>query len=207
MNYGPDVGRVVADITVSLDGFVAAPGVDLAHGLGRDGAGLHVWALAGSDEDTAILDEALGRTGAVIMGRTLFDIVDGPEGWSDTMAYGADRDPANPPPCFVVTHTQPPHVRLTDRMTIVTTGPEDALAQAREAAGGRDVVIMGGGAIIASYLAAGLVDELSLHIAPLALGGGTRLFDRHLEGFELVSCVPTRNAIHVSYRVARPGGS
>jgi dihydrofolate reductase len=195
------MGKVVADITISLDGYVTAPGADLEHGLGVDGEALHNWVFAGTRTDQRILDSGVNETGAVIMGRTLFDIVDAPGGWSETRGYGADRDQSAPPPCFVVTHTEPDHVRLRDQMTIVTTGIFDALTQARQAAGDRDVVIMGGGATIASYLAAGLVDELSLHIAPLALGGGTPLFDRRTEGFDLLSCVTTPNSLHVRYHI------
>ncbi len=167
------MGTVIADITISLDGYVTAPGVDLEHGLGVGGEDLHVWALDGTDEDRRILDATADATGAVVMGRTLFDIVDGPHGWSGDMGYGAKRDQSAPPPVFVVTHSAPESVRLTDRMHIVTDGLPAALDRAQEAAGDRDVVIMGGGAIIASALRAGLVDVLSLHIAPLALGGGT----------------------------------
>ena len=123
---------VILDITISLDGFVTAPNAGPDNGLGDDGLALHAWAIGDrTPEDLAILAGAEGATGAVVMGRNTFDVVDGPHGWNDTMHYGADQgDAAAQPPCFVVTHEAPAHVRLTDRMTIVTTGLRDAIAQA-----------------------------------------------------------------------------
>jgi dihydrofolate reductase len=196
------MGIVVADITISLDGYVTAPGAGPEAGLGIGGEDLHRWVFSDDPEDRAILDRSFTQTGAVIMGRNLFDVVDGPHGWSGDMGYGAQRDQSTPPPVFVVTHTAPPSVRLTDRMHIVTDGLQSALDQARAAAGSQHVVIMGGGAIIAAYLTAGLVDQLLLHIAPIALGGGTPLFDRPVANLRLVSSVTTPNAIHATYAVA-----
>lgn len=193
------MGTVIADITISLDGFVTAPGAGPDAGLGDGGEALHRWVFSDDTDDRTILDRSFAATGAVIMGRNLFDVVDGPHGWSGDMGYGAEQDQSSPPPCFVVTHTAPESVRLTDRMHIVTDGLESALDQAQDAAGAKNVVIMGGGAIIASYLAAGLVDQLVLHIAPIALGGGTPLFDRPVDRLNLVSTVTTPNAIHVTY--------
>ncbi|HEX2295810.1 MAG TPA: dihydrofolate reductase family protein, partial [Actinomycetota bacterium] len=167
--------KVVADITMSLDGFVTGPdpGPDL--GLGHGGDTLHLWATESDDEvDAAVLRESVEATGAVVMGRRLFDIVDAPGGWSDDMGYGAGY--AATPPCFVVTHEPPLEVRLASRFTFVTGGVRAAVEQARAAAGAKDVVVMGGGDVIGQCLDAGLLDELRIHLAPLVLGDGTPLF-------------------------------
>lgn len=93
---------VIADISVSLDGYATAPGADIEHGLGVDGEALHNWVFNGDDVDTDVLAVATSRSGAVVMGRTLFDVVDGPHGWNDEMGYGAHHAAA--PAFFVVTH-------------------------------------------------------------------------------------------------------
>ncbi len=130
--------KIVADISMSLDGFVTGPDPDLEHGLGRGGEPLHTWAVQSTaDVDAEIVRETTEATGAVVMGRKLFDIVDGPHGWSDEMGYGAGL--AGTPPFFVVTHSIPQPVRLRLRFTFVTDGLEAAVNQAREAAGGKDV--------------------------------------------------------------------
>jgi dihydrofolate reductase len=98
--------KVVADISMSLDGFVTGPDPDPEHGLGRGGEPLHTWAVESKDDvDAEILREAVEATGAVVMGRRLFDIVDGPHGWSDEMGYGAGL--VGTPPFFIVTHSPP----------------------------------------------------------------------------------------------------
>ena len=115
--------KVVADISMSLDGFVTGPDPDLQHGLGRGGEPLHSWAVDSDAEvDAEVLHEATERSGAVVMGRRLFDIIDGPGGWNDEMGYGAGL--VGTPPFFVVTHYAPERVRLGLRFTFVTDGPE-----------------------------------------------------------------------------------
>ncbi|GEL98196.1 dihydrofolate reductase family protein [Cellulomonas terrae] len=189
---------VILDITLSLDGFVSGP---------DDGVeALHRWAV-GDDrtaQDVGLLAALTDATGAVVMGRRTFDVVDGPDGWNEDMHYGADQGDV-PPPCFVVTHHAPQHVRLTDRMTIVTTGLRDALDQATAAAGDKDVFIMGGGELGGSALHDGLVDRLHLHVAPLLLGTGTPLFEGSRMNLRLdeAATVVTRNAAHLHYDVLR----
>ena len=189
---------VILDITISLDGFVT--GTD-------DGVqALHEWAVGDgrTAQDVEQLATLTAATGAVVMGRHTFDDVDGPDGWNEDMHYGADQGDV-PPPCFVVTHQAPEHVRLTDRMTIVTTGLRDALDQAAAAAGDKDVFIMGGGELGGSALRDGVVDKLHLHVAPLLLGAGTPLFEGsrvHLRLDEAATVV-TRNAAHLYYDVIR----
>jgi dihydrofolate reductase len=192
--------EVIVDISMSLDGYVAAPGVDAEHGLGVDGEVLHQWAFSDDSEEQKLLEEGATRTGAVVMGRNLFDIVDAPNGWNDDIGYGAGQ--AKKPPCFVVTHSAPSEIRLKDRFTIVTDGLESALEQARTAAGDKPVVVMGGGDVCGQVLAAGLADTLSLHLAPVVLGGGTPLFvDGSRLELEPTSTVVTPNAIHQTYAI------
>ena len=193
--------RVVADISISLDGFVTGPEPGLKEGLGRGGEALHTWAVQSQDPvDAEVLREATERSGAVIMGRRLFDIIDGPGGWDDEMGYGAGL--AATPAFFVVTHEPPEQVRLELDFTFVTEGLEAAIAQARGAAGERDVVVMGGGDVIGQCVTAGLIDELSIHLAPVVLGGGTPLFPAG-QRRELVqtSVRPSSTATHLTYRL------
>ncbi|MDT0424723.1 dihydrofolate reductase family protein [Streptomyces evansiae] len=164
--------RIVADISVSLDGFVTGPDPGPRNGLGDGGEALHTWAFSDDPEDRRVLGEGMARSGAVLLGRRLFDIVDGPEGWDDEVGYGAGQ--VGRPAFLVVTGAEPRSVRLGALdWTFVTTGLPDAVAAAgREL----DVVLMGGAALIRSAFAAGLVDVLSLHLSPVLLGAGTPLF-------------------------------
>jgi dihydrofolate reductase len=200
------MSKVVADISMSLDGYVAAPGVDLHHGLGIGGESVHGWVLDEPRDavDEGVLTEAFARSGAVVLGRRLFDIVDGPDGWSDDVGYGHDQEQAAAPPCYVVTHQEPTHVRLADRFRFVTTGVAAAVDEARSAAGDRDVVVMGGADVVDQCLAAGLVDELRIHLSPVLFGGGTRLFDSAGPA-TLVQreVIHSSRATHVTYDVVR----
>jgi dihydrofolate reductase len=200
------MSKVIADISMSLDGYVTAAGVDSEHGLGVGGEAIHAWVLEEPRDpvDEQLLASSFERTGSVVMGRRLYDIVDGPHGWSDEIGYGYDRDQSVAPPCYVVTHQPPARVRLASRFRFVTGGVADAIAQARAAAGDKDVVVMGGANVVDQSLAAGLVDELRIHLSPLILGGGTRLFDlvgetRLVQGDVTVS----PRATHLTYEVVR----
>ena len=168
--------KVIADISMSLDGFVTGPGVDAEPGLGG-APELHTWAMDQDEVDTEVLEASTDQSGAVVMGRRLFDVVNAPDGWNDEMGYGADIDAR--PPFFVVTSNEPPAVRLADShdFTFVLDGPAAAVEQARAAAGDRDVYVMGGGEVGRGCLDAGVVDRLVLLISPLLLGGGAPLFD------------------------------
>ncbi|MDX2681244.1 dihydrofolate reductase family protein [Streptomyces sp. NY05-11A] len=175
--------RIIADISVSLDGFVTGPDPGPDNGLGVGGEALHTWAFSDDPDDRRYLHEGTARSGAVVLGRRLFDVVDGPQGWDDTTGYGAGE--VGRPAFVVVTSSPPKAVRLTGLdWTFVTTGLADAVAAAREraeaasAAVGKDldVVLMGGGATIRSAFDAGLVDVLTVHLAPVVLGSGTPLF-------------------------------
>jgi dihydrofolate reductase len=198
--------KVVVDITMSLDGFVTGAGADPQHGLG-DAEELHTWVMDQDETDTAVLEQATARSGAVVMGRRLFDVIDGPDGWSADMGYGAQFAAA--PPYFVVTHRPPGDVRLARELGLRFTFVESvdaAVEQARAAAGDRDVVIMGGGDVVAQAIEQGLADELDLHIAPMVLGSGTPMFrDGMRQQYRQREVRPSRNAVHVAYdRVAGP---
>lgn len=111
------------------------------------------------------------------MGRRLYDVVDGPNGWDDEVGCGRDQDQSHAPLCYVITHEPPGPVRLASRFRFVTDGVAAAIEQARARADDKDVVVMGGANIIDQCLAARLVDELRIHLSSLLLGGGTRLVD------------------------------
>lgn len=166
--------KVVADITMSLDGYVTGPDPDLEHGLGHGGEPLHTWVMEGNEVDAEVLKEAAEMSGAVVMGRRLFDVIDGPHGWNEDMGYGAGH--AASPPFFVVTHSAPENVRLKLDFSFVN-GLVPAIDQARAAAGAKNVFVMGGGDVIRQCLDGGLADELRIHLSPIVLGAGTPLFE------------------------------
>lgn len=193
--------RVIADISMSIDGLVTGPDAGPDNGLGKGGEPLHTWVFENHEVDRAALQRSMDDTGAVVMGRRLFDIIDDPRGWSDDMGYGADL--AARPPFFVVTHRPPAQVRLGLDFTFCAD-IASAINEARAAAGDKAVIVMGGGYVIAQCLDAGLVDELRLHIAPIVLGAGTPLFD-DVSRRELVqrSVEVSPYATHLRYDVVR----
>ncbi len=144
--------RIIADISISLDGYVTGPDPGLDNGLGTGGEGLHTWAFSDDPEDRRIVRETTERSGAVVLGRRLFDIVDGPKGWNDESGYGAGEVGK---PAFVVVTSEPPRPYARPTSTgrsspPVCTTPSPPHANAREAASARsgedlDVYIMGGG--------------------------------------------------------------
>jgi len=192
--------KVIADISMSLDGFVTGEGADEQHGLG-DAPELHTWVMQRDTVDNEILEHATGASGAVIMGRRLFDTVNAPDGWNEEMGYGADQ--TGTPPFFVVTHRPPGDVRLERDLGMSFTFAGDlvtAIEQARAAVTHGDVVIMGGGDVIGQALEQGLVDELRLHLAPMLLGGGTPLFKPGTrQMYRQTEVRPSSNAVHLTY--------
>jgi dihydrofolate reductase len=198
------VGKVVVDITMSLDGYVAGPNPTLEEPLGRNGEELHEWVvqteawreqhgLEGGDagQDSELTAERVASVGAHVMGRKMFSGGSGP--WEDdprSMGWWGDNPPFHVP-VFVLTHHAREPVEMEGGTTFffVTDGVESAIAQARAAAVDRDVAIAGGGAAVQQALAAGLVDEMQVHVAPILLGGGTRLFG---EGADPVRLEATR---------------
>jgi dihydrofolate reductase len=198
--------KVLAGITVSLDGYVTGPDDRPGAGLGEGGERLHHWVFGGpwtyesgargtpAPVDEAYLGEVFGAGGAWLVGRTMHDVVDG---WGDDPGFGV--------PVFVVTHRAHDTVVKGDTtFEFVTAGIDEALERAKAAADGKDVVVMGGADLLRQYLAAGAVDELTLTIAPVLLGGGKRLFEgptRTDLTFERYAVVESPFATHLRYRV------
>jgi dihydrofolate reductase len=214
------MGQLIIDISMSLDGFVAGPDPTLEDPLGRGGELLHEWAfeamawreahgLEGGEAsvDSDVIGETVGRVGASIMGRHMFSGGEGP--WEDdprANGWWGDEPPFHHP-VFVLTHHAREPLELTGTtFTFVTDGIESALEQARAAAGDRDVTVAGGGDVCAQYLRAGLVDAMQVHVAPVLLGSGTRLFEGHRDGAPAkVECTRVvespAGVAHLRYRI------
>jgi len=197
------MGRTVAAITTSLDGYYAGPDDGPGRGLGIGGERLHYWVFGGpwtytaepegsaTGADKDLLDAWMSSLGAVIGGRATYEAAGR---WGDTNPWGV--------PFFILTHRLDEQPSAAPDMSFVGS-LDEALARAREAAGDRDVQIMGGGDVIRQALAAGQVDELYVTVAPLVLGGGKRLFDGFEQTLELeqVHAVQAGFATHLHYRV------
>ena len=214
------MSKLFLDISVSLDGFITGADPNLDQGLGRGGEALHEWAIElrsfhelhgreGEGEesrDSDILDEAFARSGSYVMGRNMFDPVGGPWGENTQDGWWGD-DPPFRGPVYIVTHHEREPLQLGDTtFTFVTEGVERAVELARESSDGKDVAIAGGANVFQQALRAGLVDEFQLHIVPILLGEGTRLFE---DGgpqarFEIARVVESDAAVtHVKYEVKR----
>jgi dihydrofolate reductase len=192
---------------MSLDGFVTGPNDDVGTGLGQGGECLHNWVFGGdwsygddtgraTGVDADVLGELLSSPGAMVIGRRMYDVV---EGWGDEPPFGIA--------CFVVTHrAHEPIVKGTTSISFDTDGVESAVQQAKAAAGEKDVSIGGGASIAQQCLKAGLVDEMQIHIAPVLLGDGKRLFehlgDEHIR-LERTRVLDSPFATHVKYRVLK----
>jgi dihydrofolate reductase len=215
------MAKLICDISMSVDGFVAGPNPSLEEPLGAGGELLHEWAFAATswrerhgleggekNADSDVIEESLGSTGAVVMGRKMFSGGAGP--WeNDPRADGWwGDDPPFHVPVFVLTH----HARETKDMqggtsfNFVTDGIEAALEQARAAAEDKDVLLAGGASVVQQYLEAGLLDELQIHIAPVLVGGGTSLFDQlGIEplGLEATRVISSPSVTHLRLRCRR----
>lgn len=206
-------------ISISLDGFVAGPNQSEEHPLGEGGEQLHEWVVklaawrkphgregGETNASSAIFEEALANVGATIMGRNMFGGGPGPWGEDPWQGWWGDEPPFHHP-VFVLTHHEREPLEKEGGTTFifVTEGIESALAQAKEAAGGKDVALGGGADVAQQYLAAGLVDVLLLNVVPVLLGGGARLFDG-LAGddvrLEQVDVVDAPGVAHLEYRAS-----
>jgi dihydrofolate reductase len=203
-------------IAMSLDGFTAGPEQSIENPLGIGGMRLHEWVfplaawraphgLEGGkvDESTPVVEELLANIGATIMGRNMFGGHPGP--WNARKPWNGwwGADPPFHHPVFVITHHPRPPLVLEGGtvFTFVTDGITKASELASGAAGGRDVALAGGANIARQYLAAGLVDEIQLHLVPTLLGAGERLFEgvKDLHGLELVRTVAAPNVTHLKF--------
>jgi dihydrofolate reductase len=203
-------GKVIAGISMSLDGYIAGPGDENPElPLGDGGERLHQWVyglaswrerhgMSGGDDgpDAELIDEGFRTMGAVVLGRRMYDNADG---WGEEPPFHV--------PVFVLTHRprEPIAKRGGTTFTFVTDGVEAALRRARTAAGDRNVAVAGGAQTIQGFLDAGLLDEIEVHLVPVLLGGGRRLFGElsaRPRELELVRVTESPAVTHLRYRVA-----
>jgi len=193
------MGKVVINMSMSLDGFITEPNEGGGNPLGDDPGRLHDWMFdAKTETDAAILDEIYASTGAVLIGKRMFDV--GFKPWGDPPPFGM--------PVFVVTHEvrDPLPMQGGTTYTFVSDGIESGLAQARAAAGDKNVGIWGGANIVRQYLKAELLDEMQIHLIPVLLGNGVRPFeDLGPERIELrrISSIETPSATHFRFEVVK----
>jgi dihydrofolate reductase len=187
---------VASAITMSLDGFVTAPGNDRKHPLGVGGERLFKWLTPPmAESDSVFLNSAIARCGALIMGRRSYETFE-----------GSKTGPLGTTPVFVLTHNPPApdEVAAPDVFRFVTEGVESAVARATETAGPDKVVALHGATPLQQGLRAGLVDEITVHVVPVLLGAGTRLFDHltdlrvELERFQVIE---SPEVTHLRFRV------
>ena len=194
------MGKVTSEISMSLDGFITDPSASVGTPLeGNDPGRLHDWRFdAKTDVDAEMVAEIYSSTGAVLIGRRMFDA--GFEPWGDPPPFGM--------PVFVVTHEAraPLAMQGGTTYTFVADGIKAALERARAAAGGKNVGIWGGANVIRQYLKAGLLDEMQIHLIPVLLGSGIPLFEGlDPEGIELrrTSAIETPSATHLRFEVVK----
>ncbi|KXP09051.1 dihydrofolate reductase family protein [Tsukamurella tyrosinosolvens] len=203
------MSKVVVNQSITADGYAAGPDQTEDRPFGDDGGDgwgsrLHAWMFDDADENRAEIAQASGAT-AHIMGRNMFGPVRGE--WDRPWNGWWGEDPPFHGPVYVLTH----HARAPQPMAggttyhFVTDGPASALARARDSAGDGDICIQGGAQTINQFLAAGLVDEMRLHVVPYTLGGGARLFDDVPPlDLRLIHARAARSVLHVTYRVHQP---
>jgi len=196
--------KVLAGITTSIDGYITGPDDGPGKGLGEGGERLHYWVFGGpwtydappkgeaTGEDAAWLADAMGRIGAVVSGRGTYEAAGH---WGDENPWGM--------PLFIVTH-RPEEQPESGAFTFVS-GVKEAVERAVEVAGAKDVHVMGGADVIRQALAAGLVDELTIIVAPVVLGAGKRLFEGFTDSLDLqhLGVRQSQYATFIDYRVKK----
>jgi dihydrofolate reductase len=191
----PQPGKLIMDLAMSLDGYMAGPNISATHPLGEDGPRLHRWMFEEKTEiDNAVVAEMVDTAGAVLVGgRTYFTAID--DAWGGKSPFVV--------PAFVLSH-RPPQTGVKG-FTFVHDGIESALARAKTVAGEKAVWLMGGADIIQQYLRAGLVDEVQIHITHILLGGGTRLFDTLANPPELskTRVITSDGVTHLRFKVVK----
>lgn len=213
------MGKIISDISMSLDGYIAGPKPTLKEPLGQGGEDLHEWVVrlaawrkphgmsggeTGPDGD--VMEESVANIGAVIMGRKMFSGGEGPwekdpnpDGWwGDTPPFHV--------PVFVLTKHKREKVRKEGgtSFTFVTDGIQSALSQAKKAAGDKDISIAGGANAIQQFIKVGLVDELQIHMVPVLLGGGTRLLDNLGDSkLEKMRVIDSPLVTHLKFRLKK----
>jgi dihydrofolate reductase len=215
------LSKLRCHISISADGFIAGPNQSEENPLGEGAERLHGWVVSLAawrethgmqggevNESTSIVQETLEGVGAGVMGRNMF----GPPGGGDRgdeqwRGWWGD-DPPYHNDVFIITHhpREPLEMEGGTTFHFVTDGIEPALERARESAGGQDVRLWGGAQVVQQYLAAGLLDELELHIVPVLLGDGARLFDNLADAeleLEQIRAVAAPGVTHVKYRLIK----
>ncbi len=193
-------GKVIFDISLSLDGFITGPNDSPEQPLGEGGERLHEWMFlpSGGPIRPEVDEERFKTIGAMVMGRRMFDV--GEESWGE-----------NPPfhlPVFILSHAAKETLIKEGgtSYTFVTSGIENVLAQAKAAAGDQNVQVMGGANLAQQFLTAGLLDEIQLHLVPVLLGEGKRLFE-HLGSepleLEIISVIQPKEVIHLRFRIVK----
>lgn len=203
------MSKVTIDKSMSLDGYITGPNPTPEQALGEGGDAIFAWMMAPQPEEASadsrrdvseeyheVLDDPMESAGAVIMGKRMFEMIDSPDGWVRPDGYQFDW------PVFVLTHeAREPFVAGKTPFTFVNDGPESALVQAREAAGGKNISL-GGANVCQQFIVAGLVDEISIHLVPVFVGSGVRLFDGLApKGFECTRVQPGNGVTHLTYRL------
>jgi dihydrofolate reductase len=193
------MGKITANMSMSLDGFITGPNVSVNNPMGDGGEKLHDWMFSGKTESEAVEFEErfFKTTGALVMGRRMFDL--GVEPWGDNPVFHA--------PVFVLSHK--PKEKVVKQggttYTFVTDGAESALTQAKAAAGNKDIMVAGGANVIQQFIKAGWLDEIQIHLIPILLGEGTRLFD-HLDTsieLERIQVTEAPDVTHLRFRIEK----
>ena len=193
------MGKITAFMSMSLDGFITGPNVRMNNPMGDGGEKLHDWMFSGKTESEAIeFQERLFKpTGAVVMGRRMFDL--GVEPWGDNPVFHA--------PVFVLSHRPKETVvkQGGTTYTFVTDGAESALTQAKAAAGNKAVMVVGGANVIQQFIKAGWLEEIEIHLVPILLAEGTRLFDDLDQPIELERMQGTKppDVTHLKFRIIK----
>jgi dihydrofolate reductase len=209
------LARLTFEISMSLDGFVAGPNPSREEPLGEGGEGLHEWGIRSAawreahgleggerSADSQLLEESIARAGATIMGKRMFGGGDGP--WDESWQGWWGDEPPFGHQVFVLTHHPREPLEKGNTTFTFVEGIEPALEQARAVVGdGEDVVIGGGADVIQQYLKAGLVDELTIHLVPILLGGGVRLFGDQRGELECTRVIESPVVTHLTYRPPR----
>lgn len=193
------MGKITAIISISLDGLIAGPNISMDNPMGDGGEKLHDWMFRGKTESEAMefQERSFKTTGAIVMGRRMFDL--GVEPWGDNPVFHA--------PAFVLSHN--PKEKVVKQggttYTFVTDGAESALRQAKAAAGNKDITVIGGANVIQQFIKAGWLDEIEIHLIPILLGEGTRLFD-HLDKpmeLERIQLSEAPEVTHLRFRIVK----
>jgi dihydrofolate reductase len=186
-------------MSMSLDGFITGPNVSMNNPMGDSGEKLHDWMFSGKTESEAVKfqERIFKTTGAVVTGRRMFDL--GVEPWGDNPVFHA--------PVFVLSH------RPTEKVikqggttyTFVTDGAEGALQQAKAAADNKDILVIGGANVIQQFIKAGWLDEIEIHLIPILLGEGIRLFDQLDKPIELerIQVIEAPDVTHLKFRIVK----